>query len=479
MHKYTWPRGVILTVLMVLVISWSASRLPAAQLKIGTAVANITPDEPVALQGQRHTRIAREVESPLKATVVALEAVEEGGRPTDSVVFVSCDLCKVEDVLANAVGERVEKRISDLDTSRIWLSGTHTHTAPVMIEGLYQIPAEGVMQPPEYVEFAAARISKAIEQAWKNRESGGVSWGLGHAVVAHNRRAVYANGKADMYGSTSRPDFRHIEGYEDHGVEVLFFWDQNASLQAVAVNVACPAQEVESRSNINADFWHPVRQELKKRHGEQLRVLGWCGAAGDQSPHLMFRDASERRMRQGRGLTRLEEIARRLVGAVEEAHQVAREHIETDVKFTHKVQQLELDRRDIPENRYRSAKKELAALKQKDSDGLERWWRERLVGNYEQSGAAYKMSLHSLRIGDVAICSNDFELFTDFGIQIKARSPALQTFVIQLCGPGRYVPTPRALEQGDYGTGVLEAVLSPQGGQELVDETVKTIETMW
>ena len=35
-------------------------------------------------------------------------------------------------------------------------------------------------------------------------------------------------------------------------------------------------------------------------------------------------------------------------------------------------------------------------------------------------------------------------VLTEFGIQIKARSRALQTFIIQLAGPGSYVPTGRA-----------------------------------
>jgi hypothetical protein len=38
------------------------------------------------------------------------------------------------------------------------------------------------------------------------------------AVVAYNRRAVYANGHAEMYGKTDRPDFRGLEGREDNDV---------------------------------------------------------------------------------------------------------------------------------------------------------------------------------------------------------------------------------------------------------------------
>lgn len=40
----------------------------------------------------------------------------------------------------------------------------------------------------------------------------------------------------------------------------------------------------------------------------------------------------------------------------------------------------------------------------------------------------------------MAIATNDFELFTDFGIQTKARSPALQTFIIQLAPNGKFPP---------------------------------------
>src|SRR5690606_7068754 len=134
-----------------------------------------------------------------------------------------------------------------------------------------------------------------------------------HAVVAYNRRSVYADDTTKMYGNTAEDTFRMLEGYEDHGLEVLFFWDSENKLMATAANLACPAQEVEGLSVINADFWHPIRAALRTEHGEALTVLGWTGAAGDQSPHLMFRKAAEDRMRALRGLDRMEEITRRVV----------------------------------------------------------------------------------------------------------------------------------------------------------------------
>ena len=50
------------------------------------------------------------------------------------------------------------------------------------------------MKPAEYVEFMIARVGEAIVESWQKRRVGKVGWGQGQAVVAQNRRAVYAAG---------------------------------------------------------------------------------------------------------------------------------------------------------------------------------------------------------------------------------------------------------------------------------------------
>jgi hypothetical protein len=456
-----------------------------AELWIGCASTSITPSEPVALSGQFATRIGRNVESPVAATALAIEARQDE-ESTDQAVLVACDLVAIRGDIQEQVRRAVQSQVSDLDATKIVLSATHTHTAPVMLEGIYQIPEDGVMSPSEYVQFLVEQLSALIVDVWKSRQPGSVSWGLGHAVVAQNRRAVYADGSAKMYGKTNIPAFRQIEGYEDHGVEVLFFWNRQDALLATAVNVACPAQEVESRSAVNADFWHEVRLQLGHCYGEELNVLGWTGASGDQSPHLMWRKRAEERMRSARGLTRLEEIARRLSRAVEEAHEVAKDDIQQDVPFVHLTQQIQLPVRMVTEQEYQEAKQTMASLAEQESQGrdtrMRRQWHQATVERYERQMEErhYKMQLHVIRIGDVAICTNPFELYTDFGVQIKARSQALQTFVIQLAGTsGKYLATAEAIRGGSYSTGVNSCLVGPEGGQVLVDKTVEAINSLW
>lgn len=462
---------------------WSTSAL--ASILIGTGETTITPDQPVAVSGQFGTRIARKVESPCIATAVALERKSADGS-TEQAVMVSCDLVAIRDDIQDQTRNKLKGRVPGLDLRKIFLSATHTHTGPVMREGVYKIPKEGVIQPREYVEFLTDQLSDLIEKTWKSRRPGAVSWGLGHAVVAQNRRRVLNNGTATMYGSTKAGSFRNIEGYEDHGVEVLFFWNADKKRVAAAVNVACPAQEVESRSAVNADYWHETRLALRKRFGKDLIVLAWIGAAGDQSPHLMWRKEAEARMLKARGLTRLQEIARRIAHGVEEAYEVAKDDLREDPTFTHRVNDVQLPRRMVTEEEHAAARKEIASLKEqartgRDTGRRQRWHQE-TVDRFlaQKTDKHFPMELHAIRLGDVAICTNPFELFTDYGIRMKAWSKSTQTFVIQLAtSSGYYVATHKAVLGGGYSAIVNSNLVGPEGGDVLVDKTVDEINAMW
>jgi hypothetical protein len=453
-----------------------------AELHFGGATVSITPDRPVALAGQMHTRIARDVESPVTATALALES-RDGDKVLDQAVLVSCDLVAIDEAILEGVRRQIKDRLPGLDPRKVVLSATHTHTAPVMKEGEYDIPGDGVMTPAQYAEFLSARVADAAVKAWESRKPGRLGWGLGHAVLAQNRRSIYADGRAQMYGPTDRPDFRGIEGSEDQGVEVLFFWDREGKLLATAINVACPSQEVEGGSAVNADFWHQVRESLRMRHGKDLLVLGWTGAAGDQSPHLMYRKRAEERMRELRRLTRLQELSKRIVAAWDEAYEGARKDQRVEAILTHKVATIELPVRIVSDSEAAEARSKVAALSKDPKNRRLVVWHGDVVKRFERQKAGVvkplAMELHVIRLGDIAIATNMFELFTEFGIQIKARSHALQTFVIQLAGAGSYVPTSRAARGGGYSAIVESNLVGPEGGQVLADRTVDLINSLW
>ena len=126
----------------------------AAELLVGTAEFDITPAEPVAVSGQFHLRIAKTVETPITANVIALES-RENALSRDAAIMVSCDLLYIPSEVLELVRKAVQARMPDLDTSKIFLNGTHTHTAPVLLFDKYPIPKEGVLQVEQYRSFLA------------------------------------------------------------------------------------------------------------------------------------------------------------------------------------------------------------------------------------------------------------------------------------------------------------------------------------
>ncbi len=513
----------------------SAESEAAGRLRVGWASADITPDKPVPLVGFSSARISAGVLDPISATALVLESGGDDGAG-DMAVLVSIDMVGVGNELQDAVRERVSQTVPDIDVSKIVLNATHTHcapayrTSPEMVEKLaksgIEIPLAwssfgidlGVMSPIEYVEFAAGRIAGAVEQAWKDRKPGGVSFGLGHAVVGHNRLTAYYDGTSRMYGPTDRPDFSHVEGYEDHSVGLLYTWDAEKKLTGVMINIACPSQ-ASGGSRITADFWHETRNEVRSRLGEDLFILPQCSAAGDQSPVVMVAKKAESRMERLSQRDRRGQIAVRIADAVTSVLPYMEKHIDFKPVLAHRAEQVELSRRMLSEEDIKTPR---ATHHRPQVESVEQAF-ERLLGEYcklreeieknpevrkkpnwfRPSSAVYwrlarassvldryklqkteptmRVPVHVIRIGDVAIATNPFELYLDFGIQMKARSKAVQTFVVELAGGSGfgYLPTARSVAGGAYGAIPESTNIGPEGGRELVEQTLELIESLW
>ena len=474
-------------------------------IRIGWAQADITPAEPVLVAGQFHARVSEGVADPITATALVLD----GG--VDHVVFVSCDLVSISDPLRDRVRE-LASSLDGLDPSKVVLNGTHTHTAPEnRVPGTGGTTAHGpgvdleVMATVDYVAFAAARIAEAVAEAWNSRASGQVAFGLGHAVVGHNRRWHDTHGTATMYGNTDTPAFSHVEGYEDHGVGVVATYGADGTLTGVAVNVPCPSQVGENGYELSADYWHETRTELRARLGSSLFVLPQCSAAGDQSPHLLYDKAAEKRMLELKGRTEKQEIACRLAGAVTEVLPCIAPTKDGAPLIRHHAETLHLPLARLTADDVRVAREESDALRiefeaavreiEEDAQLREqpRWyvratrahrrraWLDGVASRFEQqdNGVGLPAEVHVIRVGDAVFATNRFEYYVDYGIHIKARSPATQTFLVQLAGPGTYVPSPRSQAGGGYGSIPASNPVGPEGGRILAERTVDIINELW
>ena len=463
--------------------------MPGGQLHIGWARIDITPPKKTLLLGQFHARLADTAISPLTATALAVETQSQNAS-LEQAIFLSCDLAAESfkaDLRAKLAG-----RCRGFDSNKLTINATHTHNAPPLRSGMYEEPEDDpdFMTPDEYRGFLVDRLADVVESAWEGRQPGAISRGFAYAVVGHCRRAVYRDGSARMYGAADREDFLGIEACDDHAVNLLFTHDASGALTGMLVNLACPSQCDEGKKEISADFWHDVRVSLRDRYGPAVHLLPQCAPSGDASPHLMLDRREEKDLRDRAHVDDKGIIARRIMTAVEEAQALA-SRPEREVEFRHVVRTLHLPRLRVTPEEY-EMEKQIPSMSEEELKrqpwGFERIWPFGpvcdLIDRYEHQdeNPMHPTECHIIRLGDVVIATNPFELFMDYGTRIRARSKALQTFLVQLAdgsGNGCYLPTQRALEGGHYSAIIKSNWVGPEGGQMLVEETLASISELF
>lgn len=478
----------------------------ANPIRIGWAQADMTPTEPVLLAGQFHARVSEGVLDPLSATVLVLDAAD------DQCVFVSCDLVSIPHALRDAVRRRLNGPTPGLDPRKVVLHATHTHAAPEVGEPVLNGGARPgwpgidlpVMPIAACVDFIADRLAAAVIAAWQARAPGQIAWGQGAAVVGHNRRWVNRAGAGIMYGNTSTPEFHHIEGGEDHTLNLLATRDMQGNLTGLLVNLACPSQESEHLFELSADFWCETRAELRRRFGSAIFILPQCSAAGELTSHLIYEKQAAERMLRLKNRTPRQDIANRIADGVQETLAWLQPTGETAPSFEHRILDLHLPltrltaadaaQADAEAEKHRLAyETEKARLAANPALRQEPRWYVKITHEFRRMNwfagvsarfkqgpdAKQAVEIHVVRLDDLVFATNPFEYYLDFGIAIKARSKAVQTFIVQLAGPGTYVPSARSVAGGGYGSTPASNPVGPQGGQQLAESTLAEIEILW
>jgi len=184
-------------------------------------------------------------------------------------------------------------------------------------------------------------------------------------------------------------------------------------------------------------------------------------------------------------------------------------HVEKEVdwnpRFAHRVETVPLSRRDLTEQDVKDALAEAAKLREQyetlrrdleahpEKRQQPRWyagitaayrrmkWNESVATRFELQRTQPKVAIevHVMRLGEAAFATNPFEYYLDFGVQIKGRSKAVQTFLVQHVGSGAYLPTLRATAGRSYGAIPASTPVGPEGGRELAQWTVEAINALW
>ncbi|MDR2617582.1 MAG: hypothetical protein LBC62_01815 [Treponema sp.] len=469
-------------------------------MDIGWAQADITPlpgdAKKVSLFGQLTERITSEVRDRIHAVVLVLD----DGKSMPSVL-VSADLLGLSPVILNAVRAELKKLVPEIPPEAVTIWATHIHTAPAFEFNStwgkrmhFQNTDPDVLKPAAFTAFLAKKIGAAAAEAWKTKKRGGIALKTGRIAVPQCRRIQFKDGTAAMYGNSNSPAFLRVEGAADNGAEYLVTYDESGKITGTAINLCCPAQILEHQSYITADLWGEVRKQLN----EVPYILPICGASGDLTMRdLVRRDRTEPSTRSEEGLI---DIASRVVRESRYyLSAIKKEDIRYDIPYSKIKRDIELPLRTVTEEEYIEAKRDLDAFeKEYERNGLaksspdtqplreqDRMGYMHIAGTVERwelqkKSRSYPMELHVVRIGEAVLATNSFELYQEFGNQIKALSPAPYTFIAQLANDYQgYLCNEVAKAGGSYSSNVENGFIGPEGGDCLVAKTLDAIVSVY
>ncbi len=492
------------------------------KIKIGWSEADITPDEPIRLAGQFYERVSNEVDSKLTCTAFALESGDE------QLVICACDLLSVTEYVIKEARRRISVQI-DLPPEKIIFSAIHTHTSYLYPRGANGKAGQGVkgyltkiipedmsyvsistgkasMSDEKMLEIIISGMARAVVDAWKNRTYGFYQNAFGRVAVGMCRRACYDDGSAKMWGETNLANFVALEGGNDSGMELIYTYGEDGELSGVIANIACPAQVVEHRDFVSSDYWGRVKMNLEKKFGRKIFVLGLCAAAGDQCPRDLIRFVEpetpvkdpnikhnypvERRadpsMFDKSGLNL---VGRRIANEIISVYEELDDNRLDEAVLIHETVTLNQPYRRATIEEYEEAVKVIDDFIAKNrgkeinyEDSARLYVYSGLIDRYhmQQTKEQYEIEVHFVRFGDIAIATNPYELFLDYGNHIRARSHAKQTFLIQLaCGACGYLPTEKAEKGSHYSAYISSGRTGHVGGELLVRETLTHINRMF
>ncbi len=496
-----------------------------SKLLIGWSEISLTPDKKISLAGQFAERISEYVEKPITATAMAVSSGDE------QMIMVSCDLVSTNANLVDDIREKLSDNDVGIDPEKVILSAIHTHTGPaytrtrrtkatgssrlllekMLLADKKYVEKQNISNNPDIIaddemfEFLSNRIYKVILDAWKKREESSFSNAFGRAPVGMCRRASYTDGSAQMWGETNQAVFTAVEGGSDTGIELLYVFGSDGELSGIVANLACPAQCVQHRLFVSPDFWGEVKVLLREKFGEDIFLLAQCSAAGDQCPVDIVRWVEPESDVNDPNIDRKYPVKRKadpsmfdMKGMKLTGRRIAREIIsvyedgldapQSDIEFEHQVHIMKLPIRKATLSDALSAEKAIKEyLRDKEGDvdyndaahlqvhlGILQRMELQNVQN------TLDTEVHIVKLGSVAMATNPFELFLDYGNQIKARSHAEQTFLIQLaCGSEGYLPTEKAEKGGHYSAFVSSGLVGHEGGDLLVRNTLEEINKMF
>ncbi|MBT4224443.1 MAG: hypothetical protein HOD72_08280, partial [Opitutae bacterium] len=246
-----------------------ASTLSAAKWKAGIAKADITPKKPIWMAGYGgRTAPSDGVLHPLWAKALVLEDAR-GHR----ALILATDTLGITGSLYASLKAKLAKA-HNLQPAQIMINASHTHTGPVLRDGLYDIyplNADHIKRIKEYSTRFEEEILRVTTAAMKNLESVTLKHGIGITRFGVNRRENKSYDVPKLISTNS------LKGPIDHDVPVLAVY-KGLKLKAIVFGYACHTTTL-SFQKFSGDYAGFSQIALEKSHPGALALFSaGCGA---------------------------------------------------------------------------------------------------------------------------------------------------------------------------------------------------------
>ena len=404
-------------------------------IKVATNTSYVTPQEPCFMGGYGMRRQKSEgVLDDLKCTAIR---VEIGGKP---IVFCDVEILMITNEIVTAVKEKLEEKYG-IQPEMVTIATTHTHAGPeIRSERLPMFDEEtddGFWH--RYQDFLKEKIFATIADCFEKEPVEVEAW----------YRTVKIEG---LYGNRNG-----IGKPEDKDATLIVFKNEKA-VEAAIVNIACHPTVLGAQNlQISSDLLGYISRGVKERLG--VYPLMMQGASGDMSNrnYRQGHDAQEL-TRTGEGILAQLFAGEELTPLILSEPVVEEYHWETTYpvdKEALKALQAQIKQQMSTEEDYDKHKILLSSVYAID-----------LKLKKEEINACFNAAI--IRLGDMEICKQPGEMFSRFGMKIKAASKAKLPLIWGYADDyGGYLP-----DAGEYGK-TYESIMSPMpkgASEEITDD---------
>ncbi|MEM7234723.1 MAG: neutral/alkaline non-lysosomal ceramidase N-terminal domain-containing protein [Planctomycetota bacterium] len=261
--------------------------------QVGFAREKITPSEPLWMSG--YAGRAHGSTGILDDLFVQAMAVRD--RSGQSALLLRVDICVLRDATVTQICQLIRQR-TGLMRREILVNVSHTHSGPAVDELYhYSMSTAHREKLAAYMERLKAICADVSAAALKDLKPAILDFGVGQAMMFHNRRGLDANER--YTGMRPNPG-----NHTDRDLPVLRITNPDGSVRGVIFGVACHNVTLGPNYEFSGDYAGQTRIQLEKKIPHALFVTG-CG--GDANPHGF---GSGREAIQGHGASLSKEIRR-------------------------------------------------------------------------------------------------------------------------------------------------------------------------